>query len=56
MNEENNIAPVNEELNVVKYETEDIKNLIYNLQKDIPNVKTNLFGAIKRSSIKGWKN
>lgn len=34
---------------------EDIKNLIYNLQKDIPNVKTNIFGAIKRSNIKGWE-
>lgn len=34
---------------------EDMKNLIYNLQKDIPNVKTNIYGAIKRSSIKGWE-
>ncbi len=32
MNEENNITPVNEELNVVKYETEDIKNLIYTIR------------------------
>ncbi len=32
MNEENNIAPVNEELNVVKYETENIKNLIYTIR------------------------
>lgn len=32
MNEENNIAPVNEELNVVKYETEDIRNLIYTIR------------------------
>ena len=32
MNEENNIAPINEELNVVKYETENIKNLIYNIR------------------------
>ena len=29
MNKENNIAPINEDLNVVKYETENIKNLIY---------------------------
>lgn len=29
MNKENNIAPINEELNVVTYETENIKNLIY---------------------------
>ena len=34
---------------------EDMKNLIYELQKDIPNLKANLFGAIKRSNIKGWK-
>ena len=34
---------------------EDMENLIYNLQKDIPNVKTNIYGAIKRSSIKGWE-
>ncbi len=32
MNEENNIAPINEELNVVKYETENIKNLIYTIR------------------------
>ena len=32
MNEENNIAPIKEELNVVKYEIEDIKNLIYNVR------------------------
>ncbi len=31
MNEENNIAPINEELNVVTYETENIKNLIYTI-------------------------
>lgn len=32
MNEQNNIAPINEELNVVKYETENIKNLIYTIR------------------------
>lgn len=32
-----------------------MKNLIYSLQKDIPNVKTNIYGAIKRSNIKGWE-
>ena len=31
------------------------KDLIYNLSKDIPKVKTNILGAIKRSDIKGWK-
>lgn len=30
--ESNNIAPVNEELNIVKYETENIKNLIYTIR------------------------
>ena len=34
---------------------EDIKNLIHELQKDIPTVKTNIYGAIKRSNIKGWE-
>ena len=34
---------------------EDMKKLINNLQKDIPKVKENLFGAITRSNIKGWK-
>ena len=32
MNEKNNIAPKNEEINVVKYETENIKNLIYTIR------------------------
>lgn len=32
MEEKNNIAPINEELNVVKYETENIKNLIYTIR------------------------
>lgn len=32
INEKNNIAPINEELNVVKYETENIKNLIYTIR------------------------
>lgn len=33
---------------------EDMKELLHNLQKDIPKVKENLFGAITRSDIKGW--
>lgn len=33
---------------------EDMKNLIYNFQKDIPNIRANIYGAIKRSNIKGW--
>ena len=35
---------------------ENMKSLIFQLQKDIPNIKSNLYGAIKRSSIEGWKN
>lgn len=34
---------------------EDMKNLIHELQKEIPMVKTNIYGAIKRSNIKGWE-
>ena len=34
---------------------EDIKKLIWEFQKEIPNVKANIYGAIKRSNIKGWK-
>lgn len=34
---------------------EVMKNLIHELQKDIPMVKTNIYGAIKRSNIKGWE-
>lgn len=30
------------------------KNLICDIKKDIPKVKENLLGAIKRSNIKGW--
>lgn len=34
---------------------ENMKNLIYNFQKDIPRVRENIYGAIKRSTIQGWK-
>ncbi|MBR2705478.1 MAG: tRNA 2-thiocytidine(32) synthetase TtcA [Clostridia bacterium] len=34
---------------------EDMKNLIYQFQKDIPRVRENLYGAIQRSNIKGWE-
>ena len=34
---------------------EDIKTLISSLQKEIPTVKANIYGAIKRSNIKGWE-
>lgn len=33
---------------------EDIKKLIQTLSLDIPTIKANLYGAIKRSNIKGW--
>lgn len=33
---------------------ENIKNLIQTLSLDIPTIKANLYGAIKRSNIKGW--
>ena len=32
MNEKNNITPISEEINVVKYEEENIKNLIYTIR------------------------
>ena len=33
---------------------ENMKKLIWDFQKEIPNVKANIYGAIKRSNIKGW--
>ena len=33
---------------------EDMKNLIYQFQKEIPTVRANVYGAIKRAHIKGW--
>ncbi len=33
---------------------EEVKNLIKDYEKQIPNVRANIFGAIKRSNIKGW--
>ena len=35
---------------------EEIKQLLYNLSKQIPHVRANMYGAIKRSKIKGWNN
>lgn len=35
---------------------EDIKELIFSLQKDIPTLRANLFGAIKRGNINGWNS
>jgi len=34
---------------------EAMKKLIWQFQKEIPTVKANLYGAIKRSNIKGWE-
>lgn len=34
---------------------EDMKNLIKDMQIDIPHVRANLYGAIKRGEINGWK-
>ncbi|MDO5555801.1 MAG: ATP-binding protein [Clostridia bacterium] len=33
---------------------ENMKKLIWEFQKEIPNVKANIYGAIQRSNIKGW--
>ena len=33
---------------------EDMKKLILKFQEDIPNIRANLYGAIKRSNMKGW--
>lgn len=35
---------------------ENMKKLIWDFQKEIPNVKSNIYGAIKRSNIKGWNS
>lgn len=34
---------------------EEMKKLIWEFQKEIPNVKANIYGAIKRGNIKGWR-
>ncbi|MBR2744428.1 MAG: tRNA 2-thiocytidine(32) synthetase TtcA [Clostridia bacterium] len=33
---------------------EEMKNLIMQFQKEIPTVRANLYGAIKRGNLKGW--
>lgn len=35
---------------------EDMKRMIYDLERQIPNVRSNLYGAVARSHIKGWKS
>ena len=37
-----------------KSKREDIKKLIYDLSLDIPMLRANLYGAIKRGEINGW--
>lgn len=37
-----------------KSKREEIKKLLYDLTKQIPHVRANMYGAIKRSKIKGW--
>ena len=34
---------------------EDMKNMILELEKNIPTVRANMVGAIKRANINGWK-
>lgn len=34
---------------------EDIKSMLFSIQKDIPTIRANLYGAIKRANINGWK-
>lgn len=38
-----------------KSKREDIKQMIFQMEKEIPRIRENLYGAIKRSDIKGWK-
>lgn len=33
---------------------EEMKQLVYKFQKEIPNIHANIMGAIKRGNIKGW--
>ena len=34
---------------------EDMKKMICDLQLDIPRIRANLYGAVRRSNIKGWE-
>jgi len=53
---ENNIQPLPKTCKVDgSTKREEIKNLIHSFSKDLPYIKSNLLGAIKRSNIKGWK-
>ena len=39
-----------------KSKREDIKQLLYDLNKQIPHIRANIYGAINRSTIKGWND
>lgn len=53
----NNIQVMNKACPMDGYsKREDMKQLIYKFQKEIPNIHANLMGAIKRSNIKGWSS
>ena len=32
-----------------------MKNFLFNMQKDIPHIRANLYGAIKRGNINGFR-
>ena len=34
---------------------EDMKNFLFNMQKDIPHIRANLYGAIKRGNVNGFR-
>lgn len=52
-----NAVPVMKKTCIVdgKTKREDMKQLVIELGKRIPRLKSTIFGAIKRSQIKGWK-
>lgn len=52
----NNLQPISKCCNIDGYtKREDMKNLIKSFSKNIPHIKSNLFGAVKRSNINGWE-
>ncbi len=52
----NNVAVMNKVCPMDGYsKREDMKNMILNLEKEIPTIRANMTGAIKRANINGWK-
>ena len=52
----NNLEPISKCCSIDGYtKREDMKNLIKSFSKNIPHIKANLFGAVKRSNINGWE-